>query len=131
MRTLCSLTIVAAVLAGAQGCSAPQPAAVSDQQLAAVRSAQTKLAVGTPIKESLAAFPAGNKVRLSAATMDGIAIEEWKVEAFHDGGSKEGRDLFVQFLYFADGTLVDMSDERIDFRARPELAERWRPAASH
>lgn len=127
-RFAASLTLVASLFAAA--CSSPPaPGAVTSEQLQAVRGAQQKVSVGVPRDAALAAFPAGNKIRLSSAQIGGVEIEEWKVEAFYDDNSKKSRDLFVSFLYFADGKLVDMSDSRIDFRSRPEIVKSWSGSA--
>ena len=48
---------------------------------------------------------------------------EARAEAFHD--TNKGRDLVVQFLYFRNDVLVDMSDSRIDFRNDAALTKRW------
>ncbi len=61
-------------------------------------------------------------------SIDGAMIEEWKYEAFVDK-DKQGRDLFVTFLYFCNDHLVDTSDTRIDFRNNAQLVERWRKSA--
>ncbi len=110
------------------GCSSPPPAQVSQSQLAATRATHQALKLGTPTRDVLSAFKYGNTVKLGAASLDGLDIEEWKTEAFRD--RDRGKDLFVAFLYFGNGRLVDSSDTRIDFRSNEALVQRWKASVS-
>ncbi len=115
-----------ASLLALSACSSPPPAEVSKSELAEVRSGYAKLHPGMPRDQALAAFPKGNKVKLGSASIEGVSIEEWKVEAFYDDDKR--KDLFVTFLYFLDGKLVDSSDSRIEFREHPEIVSKWKGA---
>lgn len=110
------------------GCATKPEGAVSEDELVSVRQTHAQIALGATKEATLGAFKVGNKVKLSAALLGGVNVEEWKVEAFHD--EKSGRDLFVTFLYFCDGLLADQSDNRIDFRDNAELVTRWRESTA-
>jgi hypothetical protein len=116
--------ILALGFGGLAGCSSPAPGQVSKEDLAAVRTGYAKLHTGMSRDEALNSFPKANKVKLGSASMGGATIEEWKVEAFYDDDKR--KDLFVTFLYFLDGKLVDQSDTRIAFRDQPDLVDRWK-----
>lgn len=127
MNRLVPITACAALLCISLGaCSSPPPAEVSKGELAEARAGYAKLHTGMTRDQALAAFPKGNKVKLGSASIGGSTIEEWKVEAFYDDDKR--KDLFVTFLYFLDGKLVDTSDSRIAFRDHPELVEKWKGA---
>lgn len=115
-------------LAAGAGCSSKPAGSVSASELQASRESYAKLPVGTAKNEALEKLGQGNKVKLGSASIDGAMIEEWKYEAFVDK-EKQGRDLFVTFLYFCNDRLVDTSDTRIDFRNNAQLVERWRKSA--
>jgi hypothetical protein len=126
-----SVRIIAIILASAAlvaGCSSKPAAEVSRSELAAVRQSHAAMKVGDSKAKVLESFHAGNKVKLGSSVLDGAAIEEWKVEAFHDESKR--KDLFVTFLYFSDDRFVDSSDTRIDFRNNPTLVDRWKSAGS-
>lgn len=116
-----TLPLVALLIVAA--CSSPPAGAVDKEQLAAIRGTAAKVAVGAPRDQVLAQYKGANQVRLGSAEIEGATIEEWKVEAFNDQGT--GRDLFVQFMYFANGRLVDASDARIAFRENPTIVKAW------
>jgi hypothetical protein len=103
------------------------PGKMDEKQLASLRADAAAITPGTSRDKALGALKGARTDRLSSTLIEGVAIEEWKVEAFHEGGA--GRDLFVTFLYFADGVLVDESDRRIDYRANDALLTRWTAAA--
>ncbi len=114
--------VVSALALGA--CSSSPPAEVSKSELAEVRAGYGKIQTGMSRDQALGAFPYGNKVKLGATSAGGSSIEEWKVEAYND--EKDRKDLFVTFLYFLDGKLVDSSDSRIMFRENPEIITQWK-----
>jgi hypothetical protein len=124
----CAGVVVVMSLLCAGGCADKSPAEVSSGEMASVRKSHTSLKPGTPRDQALASFPKGNKVKLGAASIGDMSIEEWKVEAFAD--QKKRKDLFVTFLYFLDGKLADSSDTRIDFRNNPDLVEGWKGNAA-
>lgn len=124
VRRMIVLCVGAIGLACLPACSSPPKAGeVSTKQLATLRQTHRDVKAGASMKQALASYPGANEVRLGTSSVDGVTIEEWKVEAFND--SKSGRDLFVSFLYFAGEKLVDVSDTRIDYRGNPELVKRW------
>jgi hypothetical protein len=129
MQTKATTLLAAALLAASlAGCSSPPPAQVSQSQLTAARTTHQNLKLGTPTRDVLKAFKYGNTVKLGAASLDGLDIEEWKTEAFRDRDG--GKDLFVAFLYFANGKLVDSSDTRINFRENEALVQRWKASVA-
>lgn len=117
---------VALIALSLGACSSPPPAEVSKSDLAAVRASYAKLSTGMTRDQALNSFPKGNKVKLGSASVGGATIEEWKVEAYHDDDDR--KDLFVTFLYFLDGKLVDSSDTRIAFREQADIVDRWKGA---
>jgi hypothetical protein len=121
-RLTAGACLTAVVLLSA--CSSSPPGEVSKSELAETRAGYAKLHTGMTRDAALATFPKANKVKLGSANVGGATIEEWKVEAFYD--DKDRKDLFVTFLYFLDGKLVDSSDTRIAFRENPELVDRWK-----
>ena len=118
---------VVMMMVSAGGCASKPAGLVSESELKQSRDSYSKLPIGTPRDEALAKLGAGNRVKLGSAAIDSAMIEEWKYEAFVD--RDKGRELFVTFLYFCDGKLVDTSDTRIDFRNNAELVTRWRGVA--
>ncbi|MFO0827813.1 MAG: hypothetical protein U0572_06640 [Phycisphaerales bacterium] len=102
---------------------AATPGKVSEKELAVIRQDAMQIPPGTPRDATLDKLKPCNTVRLGAGTYGGVAVEEWKAEAFYE--HKDGRDLFVRFLYFANGKLADVSDQRIDFRNNPALVKQW------
>ena len=119
-RTICVLSAVL-MLAGCKG----DPGKVSKADLKKIRGAAENVSIGMSKDDALAAYPKGNKVRLSTSSVEGVTIEEWKVEAYHDDDWKKSRDLYVTFRYFAGDKLVDISDTRHDYREDPELVSQW------
>ena len=125
MRTKLMMVVVAGLAVALGGCASAPAGSMSKGELATVRSSQTKVRVGESKDGALKSYgDKANKVRMSSASLEGAAIEEWKIEAFNDDGDR-GRDLFVTFLYFRNDVLVDMSDTRLDFRNNPALTARW------
>lgn len=114
---------LAAALLGS--CGSKPKGSVSEKELAAVKESSHSIAPGMKKSAVLPTFEknGANVVRLSSTQLDGATIEEWKTEAFND--SKKGRDLSVQFLYFRNDVLVDLSESRIDFRNDAALTKRW------
>jgi hypothetical protein len=124
-RTASPLLSVVALLAVAlvSGCSSQPAAMVSEKQLTAIRAGHAANTIGAPKQKVLDNYKNANKVKLGMSQIEGVSVEEWKVEAFHD--TKKKRDLFVTFLYFCDDRFVDSSDTRLDFRNNTDLAKRW------
>jgi hypothetical protein len=104
---------------------ASNSAKMSEGDLKKVEAAATNVHVGMGKQEALDTYPRGNKVRLSSSSFGGVAVEEWKIEAYADDDWNKSRDLFVSFLYFAGDKLVDMSDTRLPYRESPDLVNRW------
>ncbi|MEO1130167.1 MAG: hypothetical protein AAFX05_10750 [Planctomycetota bacterium] len=102
---------------------------VSSGDLNKVRSTTESLQIGMSQDDVEKALQKGSFKRLSTSSMNGVAIEEFKIEAYHDDDWNKRRDLFVRFLYFADGTLVEISDRRLDYRENPAISQRWMPAS--
>jgi hypothetical protein len=105
------------------GCGSAPKGSVSEEELGTIRTTSHSISPGQKKADVLAKYQGANVVRLSTAQVDGATIEEWKAEAFHD--SDKGRDLSVQFLYFRNDVLVDMSDTRLNFRGDSALTKRW------
>jgi hypothetical protein len=117
--------MLVALAAGLCGCKS-DPAKVSEGDLTKVRASFDQLAVGMTKDEALGTFKKGSKVRLSSSVVAGANVEEYKIEAYHDDDWNKRRDLFVAFLYFLDGTLVEISDTRENYAEEPATVERWR-----
>lgn len=116
------LMMLGAILAVVAGCSGPK-GSMNEKQLAGVRSAAGEVTPGIARDELIRAVAPAHAISLGSSVVDGVEVEEWKIEAFHDSG--KGRDLFVRFYYFVNGTLVDASDRRIDYRQNRELVRSW------
>jgi hypothetical protein len=125
MKTLNTAAAVSLALAACMlaSCGSGPKGSVSQKELAAIRETSHTVTPGMKKSQVMDKYKGANMVRLSTAKLEGATIEEWKAEAFND--SKNGRDLSVQFLYFRNDLLVDMSDTRIDYRADSQLTERW------
>jgi hypothetical protein len=119
-RRIATLALGAALLAG---CASKPAAEVRKEDMQTVRSTYADITPGQPKDAVLAAFKAGNKVKLGSSMVGDATVEEWKVEAYHDENKR--KDLFVTFLYFCNDRFVDGSDTRIDFRNNPQLVEQW------
>lgn len=109
------------------GCSSRPDASVSANELTRIRSAHDTMATGTPKDIALKSFKDATTTKLSSATIDGMAIEEWKAEAVHTSGDK--MDLFISFMYFANNRLAEQSPTRLDYRGDAAIVERWRTPA--
>lgn len=122
-----ALALSVALLAGcaAQG---PAKAKVSKDDVQTTRNEFQSLSLGTPKEKVLESFKHGYTARLSASSMSGVDVEEWKVEAYHDDNWNKTRDQFIGFMYFADGKLVATNNSRIDYRNDPAMVKEW---ASH
>jgi hypothetical protein len=127
-RVSVTFEILAACLLAATlliaGCSSDK-AKMSEGDVKAMRSSYESLSIGMSKDEALGTFKKGNKVKMSSSSIAGKAIEEWKVEGYHDDDWNKTRDMFITFLYFADGRLVDVSDRRLSIRENPELVQSW------
>lgn len=106
------------------GCSSSPDASVSAKELTRIRTAHDTIATGTPKDIAMKSFEDATTTKLSSATIDGMAIEEWKAEAVH--GSDDKMDLFISFMYFANNRFVEQSPTRLDYRGNAEIVERWR-----
>ena len=124
-----AVVIFCAVLVLA-GCRSGNKAKVSETELSAVRAAQTQLTVGASKQTTLAAFKYGKKTKLGSSKVDGVAIEEWNVEAFHDNDWAKRREMTLVYLYFLNDKLVESSDKRLNYRGTPALVEQWRSTAA-
>ena len=121
IRTTGSLLLAVACVLGCES----DPAKVSKDQVADIRTDSQSLRIGMTKKEALGTFDRGNKVMLGTTAIGDASVEEWKVEAYHDDDWAKQRDLFVTFLYFVNGRLVDVSDKRLAPRDNPDLVDRW------
>jgi len=106
------------------GCES-DPGKVSQDDLKRAREATSKISPGMTKEEVMKTAKYGAQHRLSAATVDGVQIEEYKLEAYHDDDWNKTRDLNVAFLYFVDDVLVDLSDKRLSYRDDAALISRW------
>ncbi len=117
-------TVVLVLAVALIGCGG-SPSKVSKGDLEQVRSSYDSLKVGMTHEQVEQTMRKGNLIRMGSSSMSGAAIEEYKLEAYHDDDWNKQRDLFVRFLYFAEGELVDMSSTRIDYREQPEVVRGW------
>lgn len=120
-RIALGIVIAAAAITGC----ASDKAKVSRSDLQRIEASGQKLRVGMSRDEALGTFEKGNKISLSQSMMQGVSIEEWKIEAYHDDDWNKVRDQYIKFLYFANGKLVDVSNTRIDYRENPVVVDNW------
>lgn len=85
-------------------------------------AANTQARLGETRVDTLALYPAELLTLMSVFADDGTPVEAWQVFAI----SRDGRASFTRWLYFYDGKLAQLSDERLDLDARPELLASWR-----
>ena len=110
------------------GCAGDPGKQGSKQDVQKVRQAYAEAQIGASREATLELFDNAGVSKLSSARVGGIAVDEYKVEAYHDDDWNKTRELFIVFLYFADGVLADTSDRRIDFRSNPAVVENWAAA---
>lgn len=122
--TIIRLAVLSLALLALTACGG-SPSKVSEGDLKTVRANYDSLQIGMSQKDVQKSLKKGNLIRLGSSAMEGASIEEYKLEAYHDDNWNKQRDLFVAFLYFADDTLVDMSNTRIDYRNKPDVVENW------
>jgi hypothetical protein len=125
MNTRCFLGATALALASMvlASCGSEPKGSVSSKELAEIRQSASAVKPGMRKDDVLARYKKANAVRLASTQLGGATIEEWKTEAYTD--SKQGRDLAVEWLYFRNDKLVDLSDARLDFRANTALVDKW------
>lgn len=103
----------------------PAKAKVSKEDVQSTRSTFQSLSLGAPKDEVLASFKHGYELRMSASSVKGVPVEEWKIEAYNDDNWNKSRELFVGFMYFANGKLVETSSSRVDYRSNASIVENW------
>jgi len=94
---------------------------VSDYKLDEIVASNTRVRLGQPKHDVLATYPAETLTFKSSIKQDGSIIEEWRTEAV----SRSNDVYFRRYLYFVDDRLVEMSDDRIDYREDPRYLDRW------
>ena len=119
------LLVVAGSMFLVMGSCASDPAKVSKSDLTHVRRAADKLTIGMSKDDVLQSIGDASTKRLTTSRVGGISIEEYTVEAYYDDDWNKSRDLYKSFLYFADGTLVEIADRRIDYGGNPEIVKQW------
>ncbi|MCC6284471.1 MAG: hypothetical protein IT439_04080 [Phycisphaerales bacterium] len=100
---------------------APEYQRVTGSELAKVVAANRGLTLGMPRDEALGRFPAALTSLRSTARQDDLEVEEWLVRAV----DRRTPAIFERWLYFANGRLVEVSDERISYRDGDGLRQ-WR-----
>lgn len=79
--------------------------------------------LGMTRREALSLYPDRLSTLMSAATIDGRHIEEFRIQAY-EGKPKKVTSTFRRWLYFVDGELVRISSEKIDY-TQPGAVEGW------
>ena len=111
-------------LATGIGCESDS-AKVSKGDLKSIERSSMEVEVGSTRQEVQSAFKKGNFVRLGETMVGGAKIEEWKLEAYTDDDWNRSRDQYIKFYYFMNDTLVDISNQRINFRD-PGVVANWK-----
>lgn len=102
---------------------APEYQRVTSSELADVVAANRGLALGMSHDEALGRYPAELTSLRSTARLEGMEVEEWLVRAV----DRRTPAVFERWLYFCNGRLAEVSDERIDYRdADGESLHQWR-----
>ena len=112
----------AAMLLG--GCQS-DPGKVSKGEVEKVRQTSAQMDVGTSKDDVLQAYKGAGQYRLSSTSHKGHQVEEYKIEAYHDDDWNRSRDQVIQFLYFVDDALVEISDSRVNYRENAAILDRW------
>lgn len=97
---------------------------VQDDEMVSLVSTNKHLELGMDRDDALALYPPELTTLMASAKVDDRIIEEWRVQAY-EGSRKNVRTTFHRWLYFADGTLVRFSEERIDFANHPSVVQGW------
>lgn len=100
---------------------APDGYEVTDSGMRGLVESNNAVGLGQPRDAVLSAYPPGALSLKSSATIDGYRVEEWRAQAVsHD------RDTFFRrYLYFVDGALAELSDDRVEYREEPGVVARW------
>ena len=121
--SLIALTVAYAALAGCvvaignEGyTSGPQGERwyVDEHGMNALVATNKDLELGMSRREALDLYPDRLSTLVSAATVDGRHVEEFRIQAY-EGRPRKVSSTFRRWLYFVDGTLVRVSSEPIDY----------------
>ncbi len=94
---------------------------VNPHEFASLVEQNKHVHLGMHRDEALAQYPADLVTKFDAATYDARTLEVWQVYAYSD--SKNAK--FERWLYFVDGTLVEMSRSEVDYDDDPAILDRW------
>ncbi|MFI4897553.1 MAG: hypothetical protein ACIARR_06990 [Phycisphaerales bacterium JB059] len=94
---------------------------VSRAQFEHVVEANKSIHLGMPRETVLATYPADLLTKFETAQYDGRDLEVWQAHAV----TRHGDRSFQRWLYFVDGSLVEMSRQEIDYRDQPDVLHRW------
>ncbi len=98
---------------------------VSNAQFEEIVVSNQKVRLGMSRDEVLGLFPAEALTLKSTASIDGSVVEEWQSLAIR----RDWSNTFERWMYFVDGRLAQMSDNRIAYDAKRDYVERWRASA--
>lgn len=127
-----ALTVVLCSLATLSGCvvavgnrsarySSDSSRVVTRTQFERVVESNKTVHLGMPREAVLATYPADLLTKFESAQYDGHELEVWQVRAITTKGDRS----FERWLYFVDGSLVEMSRLELDFRDDPGALARW------
>lgn len=95
---------------------------VNAAQFEEVMRQNHRVRLGMHRDEVLALYPADLLSLKSSASIEGAVVEEWQVMAIRS----DWRNSFERWLYFVDGSLVEMRDSRLSTQGRVAQVFRWR-----
>ncbi len=94
---------------------------VTKAQFDQVVEANKSVYLGMDQHDVLATYPADLLTKFETGSYDGRDLEVWQVRAV----SRSGGNSFQRWLYFVDGSLVEMARSEVDYRDEPDTLERW------
>jgi hypothetical protein len=94
---------------------------VSRSQFEQVVEANKSIHLGMSRETVLATYPADLLTKFETGHHDGRELEVWQALAMTRNGDRS----FQRWLYFVDGSLVEMSRQEVDYRNQPETLQRW------
>ena len=79
------------------------------------------ISLGDTKKGVLERFDEKAATLMGSVRIDGSTVEEWRVRANDRSRSR----YFQRWYYFVDGTLVEFSNDRVDYRDDDDIVKRW------
>jgi hypothetical protein len=95
--------------------------AVTKTEMVEVMDANKRVELGMSLDEALESYPARLVTLRSSAAIGEHTIEVYQVAAYQSKGASR----FERWLYFVDGSLVEVSDLELDWRGDEALLLNW------